>query len=418
MKKKLLLAANSFPYNTGEKAFIIPELIRLKEYFDITVISHADSQQIECGYVEAEIMDGIKSFCFQRPVIHFTDKAKALFSYLCDRDGRQEIREIMKQRKHLTERLYQSLSFYAQALADQKEIVKSGIIETDEPVIYYSFWNTYYCYSMVREQRTLKNVKIVSRLHGFDLYQERIPGERQPFKHQMEESVCNLIFLGDYAKQYYIERIKDKKTAVNKMIVCPLGTEASGRKMPLTTEKEWRLLSCSDVIPLKRVERIIDGLSEINAEQIHWTHIGAGSELESIQKYAHEKLAQKGNIQYTFMGHMEHSAVLQYYEREQVDCFITTSATEGMPVSVMEAMSYGIPIIATAVGGIPEMIRESGVLLSEDPTVSEIAWAITMLMKQPMDQIMELKANTYQKWQQKYAIDVTISGLLKILERV
>lgn len=417
MKRKLLLATNSFPYNTGEKAFIIPELIRLKEYYDITVISHADNQQIESGFVESKIMDGVRNLYFPRPIIKSVDKVKALLLYLCDRDGRQEIWEIIKQRKHLLERLYQSLSFYAQALADQKEIMKSGIIATDEPLIYYSFWNTYYCYSMVRAQRKYKNVKIVSRIHGFDLYQERMPGERQPFKHQMEKGICSLIFLGDYAKQYYIERIKDKNTSVNKLVVCPLGTEDPGRRMPVSSGKEWHLLSCSDVIPLKRVEYIIDGLSEIQKEQIHWTHIGAGSELQNIQNYAHEKLTNKSNICYTFKGHMEHNAVMQYYEKEQVDCFITTSSTEGMPVSIMEAMSYGIPVIATAVGGIPEMICENGILLSKDPKALEIAQAIITIMKQSTDKMLAVKSNSYRRWQQKYAIDAVFECLLKILYR-
>lgn len=415
MKRKLLLATNSFPYNTGEKAFILPELERLKEYYDITVISHADKQQRECGYVESEILDGIQTLCFSRPVIRTADKLKALISYLCSRDGRQEICEIIRDKQHIRQRLYQSLSFYAQALMDQKEIAKSGIIVDKEPVIYYSFWNTYYCYSMVREQEKHKNVRIVSRLHGFDLYHERIPGERQPFKHQMEKGVCNLIFLGNYARQYYIENIKDKNSPVNKLVVCPLGTEMPARKMPVQAGKEWRLLSCSDVISLKRVELIIDGLSEIKEENIHWTHIGGGSELQGLQEYAHEKLAERDNIHYTFMGRMEHDAVMQYYEKEQVDCFITTSATEGMPVSIMEAMSYGIPVIATAVGGIPEMICDTGLLLSKNPKASEVAQALIKLMGQSPDKIVEIKAGCYQKWEQEYTINTTFTKLLKIL---
>ena len=58
------------------------------------------------------------------------------------------------------------------------------------------------------------------------------------------------------------------------------------------------------------------------------------------------------------------------------DSFITTSSTEGLPVSIQEAMAAGIPIIGTNVGGIPEMIDGNGVLLSANPSNKEVAEAI------------------------------------------
>ena len=57
--------------------------------------------------------------------------------------------------------------------------------------------------------------------------------------------------------------------------------------------------------------------------------------------------------------------------------FINVSSTEGIPVSIMEAMSFGIPVIATAVGGTPEIVNnENGYLLSKDPSAKELAEVI------------------------------------------
>ena len=170
MKKKLILATNSFPYDTGEQAFILPELRRLQEAYDITVISHADAEQMKRGYVAEEFLKGLRILCFPRPVLTALDKLVALLSYLFSADGRQEIREIVRTKRHVAERFYQSLSFYAQALADQKEIKVSRLLSESEPVVYYSFWNTYYCYSMIREKKKHPNIRVISRLHGFDLY--------------------------------------------------------------------------------------------------------------------------------------------------------------------------------------------------------------------------------------------------------
>lgn len=415
MKTKLVLAANVFPYNSGEAAFIIPELKRLKKEYDITVISHADREQMKAGYVQKEVLEGIKVLHFPKPVIAMADKVKALFSYLLSKDGRQEIVEICRGKSNIRERLYQSLSFYAQALADQKEIHKSGVVLPGGPVIYYSFWNTYYCYSMVREKRKHKNVKIVSRFHGFDLYHERIPGNRQVFKHQMEAGTEGLIFLGEFARKYYIEKVKADSTSEEKLHVCPLGIEAAGRKMPLRQSQTLQLLSCSDVIPLKRVERIIDGLACVEQGEVHWTHIGDGPELAKVKAYAAGKLEKRSNIRYTFKGQMEHDQVLQYYETQQADCFITTSSTEGVPVSIMEAMSYGVPVIATAVGGIPEMIGRDGILLDGNPTGEEVGKAINSVLTLEKTGLCRMKDKSYEIWQQRYDIDKSIKILVDIL---
>lgn len=418
MKKKLILATNSFPYNTGEKAFILPELNRLRERYDITVISHADAEQRKLDYVEPEILKGIQVLCFPRPVIRFKDKVRALFSYLLSVDGRQEIREIWKCREDRRERIYQSLAFYAQSLADQKELRASGMFSGAGPVIYYSFWNTYYCYSAVRERRRHPNVRVFSRLHGFDLYHERVPGDRQPLKHQMEAGTDGLLFLGDFARQYYQERIRESRSSDVPLYVCPLGIEAPARRMPPREDGIFRVLSCSAVIPLKRVERIVDGLAAVKAEEgrIHWTHIGGGEGLENLRKYAAERLKDKENIQYTFAGQMEHEEVVRYYETEQVDCFITTSATEGVPVSVMEAMSYGIPVIATSVGGIPEMVRGNGILLSCDPSAEEVAAALDKLCRLDAEEMIARKDRSYELWEQSFAIETTARRLMDILE--
>ncbi len=415
MKKKLILATNSFPYDTGEQAFILPELRRLQEAYDITVISHADAEQMKRGYVAEEFLQGLQILCFPRPVLTASDKLGALFSYLLSADGRQEIREIVRTRQHVVERFYQSLSFYAQALADQKAIKESGILSKSEPAVYYSFWNTYYCYSMIREKKKHPDIRIISRLHGFDLYHERIPGGRQPLKHQMEAGSDGLIFLGSYARAYYQEQIQGQASGQVPMHVCPLGIEAPGRRMPRGREEEWQLLSCSDLIPLKRVERIIDGLSGIETGKIHWTHIGDGSEAQKIREYAAQRLACKENISYSFAGRMEHREVLQYYEANQVDCFITTSSTEGVPVSVMEAMSYGIPIIGTAVGGIPEMIQGNGILLSKDPSAQEVADALTTVCSMNEQKVGALKSRSYELWKETYDIETIAEKLMDIL---
>ena len=60
-----------------------------------------------------------------------------------------------------------------------------------------------------------------------------------------------------------------------------------------------------------------------------------------------------------------------------VDSFINISSTEGLPVAIMEAISFNVPVIGTDVGGISEIVTpETGILLSSNPELSEILNAL------------------------------------------
>jgi glycosyltransferase involved in cell wall biosynthesis len=62
--------------------------------------------------------------------------------------------------------------------------------------------------------------------------------------------------------------------------------------------------------------------------------------------------------------------------------FVNVSASEGLPVAIMEAMSCGIPVIAPAVGGIPEIVNsENGVLLPGDCHPRHVADAIWRVVR-------------------------------------
>ena len=85
-----------------------------------------------------------------------------------------------------------------------------------------------------------------------------------------------------------------------------------------------------------------------------WTHIGEGNLKAKIEKYCSELIPQSN---FKFLGQLTNAEVIDYYLSNNIDLFINTSSYEGIPVSIMEAQSFGVPVIATDVGGNTESVR-------------------------------------------------------------
>ena len=82
--------------------------------------------------------------------------------------------------------------------------------------------------------------------------------------------------------------------------------------------------------------------------------------------------------------------------------FLNASVSEGTPVSVMEAISCGIPVIATAVGGNPEIVSEvNGLVVSPDPTPGEIAAAMIGLIDAP-EAAAAKRQGSRRVWESRY----------------
>jgi len=78
-----------------------------------------------------------------------------------------------------------------------------------------------------------------------------------------------------------------------------------------------------------------------------------------------------------FSGSIINSEVKGFYLRNSADIFINASESEGIPVSIMEAMAAGVPAMAPDVGGTADLVsNEHGALMSDDPSVEEIAGVI------------------------------------------
>jgi len=84
---------------------------------------------------------------------------------------------------------------------------------------------------------------------------------------------------------------------------------------------------------------------------------------ESKQKYEEQARRLGISDSVEFLGTVAHEKILSMYQNQEVDIVALPSLHEGIPVALIEAMAYGIPVVGTNVGGTPELVGEGAGLM-------------------------------------------------------
>lgn len=142
--------------------------------------------------------------------------------------------------------------------------------------------------------------------------------------------------------------------------------------------------------------------------------IGGNGDIESAQTLV-KKLNLERHVQ--FLGWVNGSTKIE--QLQSCDIYTLPSHNEGLPMSILEAMSYAKPIISTYVGGIPELVREKkDGLLFEAGNINKLAEAIVELCEAE-NKRLEYGANGRNRVESGFSekviipqIDVIYKGLI------
>ncbi|MBF7096120.1 glycosyltransferase [Alkalibacter mobilis] len=398
MKNKLILITDNYPFGRGEE-FIIDEIPFLESRFDLTIIASNVTEEKTKELNPSVIVHRYSPFKKSYQALKYIPQM------ITDLEFWKEALRILKTKKLVSKRLKDIFLFYAKGLDFRKYLFASGIINKNSECILYFYWMNYKLLSVLAKGLNLSNCKVVARTHGYDLYDFRNIYGRQPFRELIDKKIDRIYFVSDYGKGYYLSN--HKKTDGKKYTVAKLGIINEGKINPIEKPHTFTMVSCSNMIPLKRIDLIIWALSMIEDFSLNWIHFGDGSARENLEKLATELLSNKQNIKYEFKGHVNNSVIHEFYQTTPVDSFITTSSTEGgCPVSIQAAMSYGIPIIGTNAGGIPETICGNGFLLEADSTPEEVAKAIMKIGNMDKDSIAFMREKSRSKWEKEFDANI------------
>jgi len=121
----------------------------------------------------------------------------------------------------------------------------------------------------------------------------------------------------------------------------------------------FRFLHVSNMVPLKNAEGLLRAFKSFISDGGKAILVMAGNCDEDLPAYA-ASLGLSGN-EVLFLGVIPYDQVV--VEMQQSDCFVLFSNIENSPCVIGEALCSGLPVIATNVGGIPELINQENAIL-------------------------------------------------------
>ncbi len=398
IERTLIFFTNYFPFESGEE-YLEGELPFLTAAFDrIFILSSSGVDQ-----AIYELPSNVKVAHFPYH-IKAAYKLKAVLNFFTPVIS-NEIKFIKTELKlklnvGILKYLFGSLAKAFETKKEIEKLIKENNIDIKNLYL-YSYWMNDFSTGIAMFKKHNKQVKAFTRAHGWDLYFFRHPSNYIPLRNYTITHLNAVYCISQNGKDY-IDNITAHRYS-NKLKLSRIGSmNHTGAKSGFNPDK-LLMVSCSYIFPPKRIHLIIEALTLINDIDITWLHFGTGPDAEIIQGLALEKLTMK-NISYQFMGLVANKDLLEFYKKEKVDVFINVSETEGIPVTIMEAASYGIPSIATNVGGVPEIVYdgENGYLLAKDCTPVEIAESIKKLYLNPQEIKTAMGKRSVEIWDEKF----------------
>jgi len=198
-------------------------------------------------------------------------------------------------------------------------------------------------------------------------------------------------------------RIEVLRNGVDLQLFRPVDREGWRRRLGL---RRTTLLSVGNLLPLKGHDLAIQALRRF--PEMDLIIIGRGPERAALGELAR---ASGVSDRVTFAGVMAQEDLRHYYCA--ADALILASSREGWANVLLESMACGTPVVASNVGGTPEVVTapEAGVLMAER-TPEALAVAVRRLFEHYPDR------SATRRYAEQFSWDATTAGQLELFGRI
>lgn len=407
MRKGIIVITKHFPFNKGEtpaESYLENEIITLAAHTERIFVLAAEAKK--GAAVTCRLPDNVEYAALQSydsKIVKMGCFAKSAALYVLKKPG-EAVDEIKTKKLNFKRKLflYYFIKRALQKLRGVDTLVSSGRLDFSKYDTIYSFWffDNAYMALLLKNKYSLNNYKVVSRAHGYDLYEYRNRFHYIPLRRYLLANLDRVFTCSDNGNNYLTEKFPEYK---NKIKTSFLGSNDCGIQPYKRKNKNLYIASCSRVVSLKRVNRIVECLSELEKTDIslEWTHFGDGELFKELKEFAEKKLKKTF---FHLKGNISNQELMKQYLKMNVDIFLNVSESEGLPISIMEAASFGIPIVATDVGGTKEIVNngKNGYLIDKDFKNEDLTNLLVMISKMSDDDYMRLRKNSRNIYVQNF----------------
>jgi len=239
--------------------------------------------------------------------------------------------------------LIKSLHVKAKKIASEQ-----GLIQED--TIIYAYWAGDLATTACIIKQYYKNCKVVTRGHGFEIFEEQTRDNLIPFR-KFQYKFLDKLF-ADSKKGLRHLNNRNKHQHIND--ISYVGSKDCGIGL-FDSDFQFTIVTCSFIREIKRLQLMSNILKHLSFDLL-WHVIGEGPDMDLIIE---KNKILPSNITVVYHGRKSRDEVLGFYKENHVNLFASLSSSEGLPVSMIEAISFGIPIMSTNVGGCDEICNEN-----------------------------------------------------------
>lgn len=402
MTIKIIYVTTSFPYSYGKESFFFPELIELaRQGHEVLVVPRS-----LIGFVDVEYQEFFAKNVAAKGLFSYEVLKEAFFEFIRNPSRVFKMFLLMLQ-SWGPETLLKNLVVLPKGLWLARLSLKWGATH-----IHAQWAGTTASMAMIASE--ISNIPWSFTAHRGDILQKNLLN----FK---ASSTCFVRFISmsgiRLAEKLNVQQLLQKARLIHMAVSVPLdgSDQVSAGTSPT-------VLCPADFLPVKGHKYLLEAVAILKERGIGCSLQLAGE--GRLHKQLQQQVVDLSILdKVSFLGHIPHTRLMKLYYDKKVAIVVLPSVDlgtgehEGIPVSLIEAMSYGIPVIATKTGGIPELLTEGAGILIPPKNPVAIADAIETLIKDRKKQ-SELGKAGKQRIIEQFAIEKTVNELVSSISTV
>lgn len=254
-----------------------------------------------------------------------------------------------------------------------------------------------------------KGLKYYSRAHAFDIYEEYSENGVIPFRKFQLKNINKVFSVSQFGTEYLAKKYPRFKENIETFYI---GSFNDNSVINLVDDGIIKVISCGSIQYRKRTNLIYQVLKEVSKnKKVEWTHIGDGPEFKEF----FGNISYEESLQINFIKHLNNDDLMELYRTKAFSFFISLSDNEGIPVSIMEAISFGIPIISTDAGGCSEIVtKEVGIIVPINFNETELVNCILNFTSSEF-QTLEIRKGIVEFWNSNFNAEANYSKIIQKL---